>query len=105
MSNFTPTPDELDALEHIFKLAEGYSGGSLRARRLLGAWWNGGELGGFDFADLWSLDAQAVTVVHMICRLPAGFYAHDLPGDFGARMRKLHERMVDAGEARPARTE
>jgi hypothetical protein len=52
----------------------------------------------FDFADLFSLDAQAVTVVHMICRLPAGFYAHDLPGDFGARM-------VDAGEARPDRTE
>jgi hypothetical protein len=96
MSTFTPTDVELDALEHIFTLAEGHSGGSRRARSLLGSWWNAAELGGFDFADLWSLDAQAVTVVQLICRLPAGTYAHDLPGDFGERMRKLHERMVIA---------
>lgn len=96
-----PSAAELAALEHVFNLAEGHSGGSLRARRLLGAWWNGDELGGFDFADLWSLDPEAVTVVAMICRLPAGTYAHDLPGSFGPRMRKLHERMRSAGEARP----
>jgi hypothetical protein len=105
MSTFTPTDVELDALEHIFTLAEGHSGGSRRARSLLGAWWNGGELGGFDFADLWSLDPQAVVVVQLICRLPAGTYAHDLPGTFGPRMRALHERMVDAGEGRPERAD
>jgi hypothetical protein len=105
MSKFTPTDAELAALEHIFTLAEGHSGGSRRARSLLGAWWNGDELGGFNFADLWSLDPQAVVVVQLICRLPPGTYAHDLPGTFGERMRRLHERMVDAGEGRPERAD
>jgi hypothetical protein len=105
MTKFTPNDLELAALEHVFALAEGHSGGSRRARSLLGAWWNAAELGGFDFADLWSLDKEAAAVVLMICRLPPGTYAHDLPGNFGARMRALHERMVDAGEGRPERAD
>ena len=101
---FTPTDAERAALDRIFDLAEGYGGGAARARSLLCAWWNGAELGGFDFADLWSFDdknlAAAVTVMTMIARTPQGTYADAIDG-FDGRMRALADRR--AAERTPSR--
>jgi len=92
MSTFKLADIERTALTRLFDLAEGYSGGSLRARTLLCAWWNGAELGGFDLADLWSLDddvlAAAVTVIELIARMPCGTYPDKWP-EFADRMRAL----------------
>lgn len=97
MARFTPNEHELTALSRMFDLAEGFGGGAQRARSLLCAWWNGTELGGFDFADLWSLDeanlAAAVAVIQLIARAPVGTYADAIDG-FGDRMRALAERQA-----------
>ena len=97
-TRFTLTEIERAALDRLFTLAEGFSGGATRARSLLCAWWNGAELGGFDFADLWSFDrdnlAAAVTVIHLIARAPCGTYADSWP-EFAARMRALALRRVE----------
>jgi hypothetical protein len=92
VSTFKLSDAERRALTRLFDVAEGYSGGSLRVRTLLCAWWNGAELGGFDFADLWSLDdgllEAALTVIRLIARVPQGTYADKWP-EFDERMRAL----------------
>jgi hypothetical protein len=102
-ATFRPTPRELAALEHLFALSAGDSGGERRAGRLLCAWWNGDELGGFDLADLWLFDEQtraaALVVIALVARAPQGTYADSIAG-FGDRMRRLAERR--AAELRPA---
>ena len=104
MAKFTPTDTERAALKRLFDLAEGYGGGAVRARSLLCAWWNGAELGGFDFADLWSFDelnlAAAVTVIKMIARTPSGTYADSIEG-FDERMRALAQRRAAELEHKP----
>jgi hypothetical protein len=83
------------ALARLFDLAEGYGGGAARARSFLCAWFNGSELGGFDLADLWSLDVEhreaMIVVFAWIARAPQGTYADAIEG-FGERMRALAER-------------
>jgi hypothetical protein len=75
-----PSPREQQALAFCFRIAlEHDHGGAKRLRRLLFAWHNAAELGGFDFADLWSLDDEyrghAMAVINMIARSPQGWYA------------------------------
>jgi hypothetical protein len=98
MAKFDPNPAERAALELLFETAEGFSGGSLRARKFLCAWWNGDELGGFDFADIWSMDQKhikaMVAVFAMIARAPTGTYADSIEG-FEERMRALAMRRVE----------
>jgi hypothetical protein len=88
----TLTSAERAALERLFDLAEGYGGGAARARRLLCAWHNAPELGGFDFADLWGFDVErryeAALVLQLIVRAPEGTYPSDLEG-FKTRMEGL----------------
>ena len=99
MASFTITKAELAALERIFDLAEGHGGGAARARNLLCAWWNAAELGGFDFADLWTFDERnleaALIVIQLIARAPQGTYADAFPA-FADRMRALAIRRAEA---------
>jgi hypothetical protein len=46
------------AVERLFALAEGNTGGSRPAANFLLAWWNAHDLGGFDPTDLWALDER-----------------------------------------------
>jgi hypothetical protein len=82
-------------MESIFTLAEGYGGGARRAQSLLCAWHNAEELGGFDFADLWSFDTEhfvaAMMVINLIGRLPQGTYPNDIEG-FKDRMEAIARR-------------
>jgi hypothetical protein len=98
MSTYRVNPLEYGALARVFDVAEGYGGGALRARKLLCAWWNGAELGGFDFADLWSLDddilQSALVVIGLIARLPSGTYPDKWP-EFAERMRALAIRRAE----------
>jgi hypothetical protein len=99
-----PTERELAALDRCLERARGCSGGESRVRRLLFAWWNARELGGFDLADLWSLDhewrADALAVIGMIARGPCGWYADHYGRDRGARMRQLVEKYGPRGDER-----
>ena len=104
MSTYALTDLERTALGRMFDLAEGFSGGSVRARSLLCAWWNATELGGFDFADLWSFDddhlAAVLTVINLIARMPVGTYADRWP-EYADRMQALAQRR--AAERKPRR--
>jgi hypothetical protein len=75
-----PNEKEQAALAFCFRAARGDSGGQRRVRQFLFAWHNAGELGGFDFADLWSLDEKhldaVLTVTLMIARGQTGYYPH-----------------------------
>jgi hypothetical protein len=89
-----PTEAELEALRRCFTRAAGVSGGEARVRRLLFAWHNATELGGFDLTDLWGLSDDwrddCLTVIRMIARGPQGWYA-DRYG-FGEGMQALIAR-------------
>lgn len=75
-----PNEKEQAALAFCFRAAAGDSGGQRRVRQFLFAWHNAGELGGFDFADLWSLDEKhldaVLTLIRMIARGQTGYYPH-----------------------------
>ena len=63
---------ELAALERLLAIAKSDTGQSRRVANFLLAWWNAGRDGGFDFTDLWMVDAaiadDMVTVIAMIRR-------------------------------------
>ena len=45
------------ALKRLVKIAQGDTGQSRRVADFLLAWWNAGSCGGFDFTNLWGVDA------------------------------------------------
>lgn len=49
------------ALSRLMALAMDDTGASRAAANFLLAWWNAGELGGFDLTQLWLLDDRAAT--------------------------------------------
>ncbi|MCA0359046.1 MAG: hypothetical protein LCH78_19730 [Proteobacteria bacterium] len=49
------------ALSRLVALAMDDTGASRAAANFLLAWWNAGELGGFDLTQLWLLDDRAAT--------------------------------------------
>lgn len=88
-----PTLDDEDstALAFVFEAARGCSGGQRRMRKLLFAWHNALELGGFDFSDLWQLDEAhreaALRVIALIARGPSGWYPEHY--GYGEEMQAL----------------
>ena len=46
----------LAPVQRLLAIAQGDTGQSRTAASFLLAWWNAGTCGGFDFADLWSVD-------------------------------------------------
>ncbi|WP_221939257.1 hypothetical protein [Mycobacterium sp. KBS0706] len=60
----------LAALERLIEIARGDTAQSRRVANFLLAWWNAKSCGGFDFADLQSVDAaiadDMVTVIQLI---------------------------------------
>lgn len=85
--------EKCEAMVRCFQRARGSSGGESRVRRLLFAWWNAAELGGFDICDLWGLSDEwredCLTVIAMVGRGPQGWYADEY--GFGEEMRELIE--------------
>ena len=98
---------EHEALVRCFRRAMGCSGGESRVRRLLFAWYNAGELGGFDLTDLWGLSeewrADCLLVVGLIARCPQGWY----PDRFGfaADMTALVETYGPSAEREARRAQ
>jgi len=72
---------ELDALGRLLQIAQRDTGQSRRVANFLLAWYNADENGGWDPADLWSVDAgiadDMVAVIGLI-RHSGGKYANDL---------------------------
>lgn len=50
------SPEVFGALERLVEIAQGDSGQCRFAANFLLAWWNAGDLGGFDFTDAWGVD-------------------------------------------------
>lgn len=71
-------PDVREALDRLFDLAQSDTGQAGRVADFLFAWWNAGELGGFDITDLFSLDravaADMATVFAFLGSHPGGIY-------------------------------
>jgi len=79
------TPEQKAALERLLKLAMRDTGQCRRVADFLLAWYNTSENGGWDPADLWSLDLpireDILTMLALIARGPGGKY----PNDWGYR--------------------
>lgn len=60
-----PQEPWLAALKRLLEIAKGDSGQCRRVANFLLAWWNAGELGGFDFTDAWNVDNAIVD--DMVC--------------------------------------
>ncbi|MFV0275814.1 MAG: hypothetical protein ACK5HY_01330 [Parahaliea sp.] len=63
---------ERRALERLITIAKSDTGSSRRVANFLLAWWNAEENGGFDFTDLWGLDAEVaddiLVIVHFLTK-------------------------------------
>jgi hypothetical protein len=70
-----PTDAELAALSRLVTIGHGHSGQCVYVRQFLLAWWNAGENGGFDLANLFCVDdqiaADMVTVFVMVASVMA----------------------------------
>lgn len=73
-------PDEREALERLLKIAKGDTGQSRRVANFLLAWWNAEKCGGFDFTDLWSVDAAIASDMLLLvsCIARVGSYPDSL---------------------------
>jgi hypothetical protein len=80
----TETLLKLDALARLLQIAQRDTGQSRRVANFLLAWHNAEENGGWDPADLWSVDAEIaddmVAVIGLVRRF-AGKYPNDLGFD------------------------
>lgn len=78
--NVTPMipPEVRSAVDRLLDLARSDTGQARRVASFLMAWWNAGDLGGFDIADLFSLDhaisADMATVFAFLGRHPGAIY-------------------------------
>jgi hypothetical protein len=66
-----PVGTEWDALRRLVKIARGDTGQSRRVADFLLAWWNAGACGGFDFTNLWAVDASIAADMVAVMRLIA----------------------------------
>lgn len=77
------------AFERLLDVAERDTHQSRKVRRFILAWWNAAEHGGFDPADLFSLDtsiAQDIaSIVYWLANAPAGEY----PTAYRSRIEKI----------------
>lgn len=72
-------PEVRQAVARLFDLAHSDTGQARRVADFLMAWWNATDLGGFDIADLFSLDravaTDMATVFAFLGSHPGGIYA------------------------------
>ncbi len=72
-------PEVRQAVARLFDLAQSDTGQARRVADFLMAWWNATDLGGFDIADLFSLDravaADMATVFALLGSHPGAIYA------------------------------
>jgi hypothetical protein len=59
--NIEVSASQKAAIERLIRIALGDTGQSRRVANFLLAWWNAEECGGFDFTDLWNVDAAIGT--------------------------------------------
>jgi hypothetical protein len=94
---------ELDALGRLLQIARRDTGQSRRVANFLLAWLNAEENGGWDPADLWSVDAgiadDMVSVISLI-RHSGGKYPNDLgfEREISAVWRRWRSRAPSTGD-------
>lgn len=96
-------PEVEEALIRLFDVARSDTGQSRIAADFLLAWWNAGQHGGFDIADLFSLDAAVsrdiLTVTAHLSRSTVAVYA-DAFGHKGRMMQLIAQWRPDAMSAK-----
>ncbi|HEX5213301.1 MAG TPA: hypothetical protein VFW22_16370 [Pseudolabrys sp.] len=84
-------PEYLAALDRLLELARGDTGQCRRVANFLLAWHNGGELGGFDLADLFCVDRAIARDMAIwfayLAQQPTAIYADAVGRD--AEMRHI----------------
>ncbi len=94
------TIEGLKALQRLVEIAKGDSGQCRRVANFLLAWWNAGELGGFDFTDLWNVDGviadDMVSVFAMVARHHVYPNQFGLQADFEDLVRCWRPSLIDA---------
>lgn len=96
--------DTWAALERLLEIAHGDSGQCRYAANFLLAWWNAGELGGFDFTDAWAVDAaiqdDMVTLFAFVVRHAVYPSVFSFGGEFEDLVRRWRPHVL-ASEADP----
>lgn len=82
--------DLIESLRRLVEIAHGDTGQSRTVANFLLSWWNAAACGGFDFTDLWSLDAKITRDVLNVILLIAK--RCDYPDAYG--LRADFERLV-----------
>ena len=63
------TPNQKAALERLIKITDGNSGQCATVADFLLAWWNAQDCGGFNLANLWSVDTAIAADMIEVCRM------------------------------------
>jgi hypothetical protein len=63
------TPNQKAALERLINITDGNSGQCATAADFLLAWWNAQDCGGFNLANLWSVDTAIAADMIEVCRM------------------------------------
>ena len=90
------------ALARLVEIAKSDTGQARRVADFILAWWNARELGGFDLADLWYVDAaisrDMLTIVSFLTRQTGAVYPDafraDITGIIGQWRPQVLERQA-----------
>ena len=77
------------ALERLFDLARGNTGQARRAANFLLAWWNADSLGGFDLADLFSVDGAVAADMALVFAHVASLSVAAYPDEYRAEIEAI----------------
>lgn len=81
-----------EAVDRLLKLAQSDTGQARRIANFLLAWWNAEELGGFDIADLFSVDAAIARDMSRVFNYLATRSSAEYPEDRETEIREVIRR-------------
>jgi len=77
------------AIERLIRIAQSDTGQSRRVANFLLAWWNAEECGGFDFTDLWNVDAVIAADMVTVFGLLAGLNSYPDTLGYGEQFARI----------------
>lgn len=81
-----------DAVNRLLKLAQSDTGQARRVANFILAWWNADELGGFDIADLFAVDAAIGRDMALVFTYLATLPMAEYPEEREAEIREIIRR-------------
>ena len=81
--------DTWAALERLMQIAQGETGQCRYVANFLLAWWNAGELGGFNFTDAWAVDGTIQADMILLFAFVARHSVYPSAYSFGGEFKEL----------------